>query len=105
MRPGSALRLSWVEIKPASKGRNDPASGSRIRPHEKRRHFSFEQARHQSVNAGLFEEKYHLSSADFGGLRVISTFAGRLCTVTADTIHETMIATMRHIKAPPGERQ
>jgi hypothetical protein len=28
--------LSWVEIKPASKGRNDPASGARIRPHEKR---------------------------------------------------------------------
>ena len=28
--------LSWVEIKPTSKGRNDPASGSRIRPHEKR---------------------------------------------------------------------
>src|SRR5580693_4506325 len=28
--------LSWVEIKPASKGRNDPASGARIRPHEER---------------------------------------------------------------------
>ena len=32
----SKLVLSWVEIKPASKGRNDPASGARIRPHEKR---------------------------------------------------------------------
>jgi len=32
----SAVRVSWVEIQPASKGRNDPASGARIRPHEKR---------------------------------------------------------------------
>jgi hypothetical protein len=31
-----AATLSWVEIKPASKGRNDPASGARTRSHEKR---------------------------------------------------------------------
>ena len=32
----TVFSVSWVEIKPASKGRNDPASGARIRPHEER---------------------------------------------------------------------
>jgi hypothetical protein len=73
--------MSWVEIKPASKGRNDPASGSRIRPHEKRGIFLSNKPDINEFSAGLFGRKMP-TYADFGGW-VISTIAGWF-VVTAD---------------------
>src|SRR5271170_2492169 len=71
LSPGT---LSWVEIKPASNGRNDPASGARIRPHEKRGIILSNKARHQRVNAGFVWKKMS-TYADFRGW-VISAIAG-----------------------------
>jgi hypothetical protein len=75
-------QVSWVEIKPASKGRNDPASGACIRPHEKRGIFLSNRPDINELKAGLFGRKMP-TYADFGGW-VISTLAGWL-VVTADT--------------------
>jgi hypothetical protein len=53
--------LSWVEIKPASKGRNDPASGSRIRPHEKRGIFLSNKPDINELGRACLEEKCQLT--------------------------------------------
>jgi nucleoside-diphosphate-sugar epimerase len=74
--------VSWVEIKPASKGRNDPASGARIRPPE-REAFFFRTSLISTSYAGLFGRKMP-TYADFRGW-VISTIAGWF-PVTADKI-------------------
>ena len=53
--------LSWVEIKPASKGRNDPASGARIRPHEKRGIFLSNKPDINELVRACLEEKCRLT--------------------------------------------
>jgi hypothetical protein len=81
MRTQIIAKVSWVEIKPASKGRNDPASGARIRPPE-REAFFFQTSLISTSYAGLFGRKMP-TYADFRGW-VISTIAGWF-PVTADT--------------------
>jgi hypothetical protein len=74
--------LSWVKIRPASKGRNDSASGARIRPHENRGTFLSNKPDINGVIAGLFGRKMP-TYAEFGGW-VIWTIAGWF-VVSADT--------------------
>jgi hypothetical protein len=58
LSPGT---LSWVEIKPASNGRNDPASGARIRPHEKRGIFLSNKPDINELVRACLEEKCRLT--------------------------------------------
>ena len=57
----ATAQLSWVEIKPASKGRNDPASGARIRPHEKRGIFLSNKPDINELMRACLEEKCRLT--------------------------------------------
>ena len=73
--------MSWVEMKPASKGRNDPARGARISTCEKRGIFLSNEPDVNELMRAYLKEKCRY--ADFGGW-VISTIAGWF-VVTADT--------------------
>ena len=55
------LSVSWVEIEPASKGRNDPASGARIRSHEKRGIFLSNKPDINELVRACLEEKCRLT--------------------------------------------
>jgi hypothetical protein len=72
--------LSWVKIKPASKGRNDRASGARLRPHENRGTFLSNKPDINELMRACLEEK---DLRRIGGW-VIWTIAGWF-VVTADT--------------------
>ena len=52
--------VSWVEIKPASEGRNDPASRARVRPHEKRGIFLSNKPDINELMRACLEEKCRL---------------------------------------------
>jgi len=66
--------MSSVEIKPATNGRNYPASEFVVRGYEKRGHFSFKRTRYQRLTAGLVGTKM-LTYAEYRGW-VISTIRG-----------------------------
>ena len=58
---GLLTPVSWVEIKPDSKGRNDPASGARIRSHEKRGIFLSNKPDINDLVRACLEEKCRLT--------------------------------------------